>query len=34
MSQAIQKAANLFTLSVGLYRELAQSAAQLLPRRS
>jgi hypothetical protein len=34
MSQQFRKARTLVTLSLGLYRELALSAAQLLPRRS
>jgi hypothetical protein len=34
MSRAIKKAASLVTLSLGLYRELALSATQLLPRKA
>ena len=33
MARAIRKAANVLQLSVALYRELALSAAELLPRR-
>ena len=32
MSQAIRKAANVFTVSVGLYKEMAASAATLFRR--
>ncbi len=33
MSHAIKKAAGIVQLSFGLYRELAVSASQLLPKR-
>ena len=34
MSHAIKNAARLFVLSANLYRELADSASSLVPRRA